>query len=76
MENIQTKYSDITLSSPSKQNVYHKLFSSLIIGDDTSADALDRAINKYDELISENQKLKDELLNEDLDEKIANLQPM
>lgn len=73
MQEVQDKYDTIISSSLCKQNIYNRLFSSLINEHENNDDDDDNFINavkQHDELLNENKTMKNEIENIDLETKI------
>ncbi|CAL7938752.1 unnamed protein product [Xylocopa violacea] len=73
MQQQQNEYYTAVLSSPKVHNSFHKLFISMICnGDDVQH--LNSALNKYNDLLSENEARKHFLLKTCLNSKIQKLE--
>lgn len=73
MQELQKKYESIMSSSYCDQNIYNKLFTSMVFGTENSSDTFELANKKYDEIINENNQLRNEILSVDMDNRIAKL---
>ncbi|KAK0080835.1 hypothetical protein PV326_007976 [Microctonus aethiopoides] len=73
MQELQKKYESIMSSSYCDQNIYNKLFTSMVLGTENSSDSFELANKKYDEIINENNQLRNEILSVDMDNRIAKL---
>ncbi|KAK0181546.1 hypothetical protein PV327_003822 [Microctonus hyperodae] len=76
MQEVQKKYESIISSSYCNHNVYNKLFTSMVLGTENSSDAFELANKKYNEIINENNQLRNEILSVDMDNRIAKLKLM
>ncbi|KOC65373.1 hypothetical protein WH47_09952 [Habropoda laboriosa] len=75
MHQQQTEYSAIITSSPKAHNSFHKIFISMICGND-SMRQLNSALDKYNDLIGENKTKKQFVLKTYLNSKIHKLETL
>ncbi|XP_076761469.1 HAUS augmin-like complex subunit 3 [Xylocopa sonorina] len=72
MQQQQNEYYTAVLSSPNTHNSFHKLFTSMICNGDDVQD-LNSALDKYNDLLSENEARKHSILKTCLNSKIQKL---
>ncbi|XP_057320602.1 HAUS augmin-like complex subunit 3 [Microplitis mediator] len=76
LKKLQAQYSTIASSSPCNKNIYNKLFSKLISGDENSGDLFESSVKQYIEILAENKSLKQQLLEDYFHNKLEKLQSL
>ncbi|XP_023287809.1 augmin complex subunit dgt3 isoform X2 [Orussus abietinus] len=76
MQKQQNEYTAILEGPVKNQNVFNKIFMSMILGKDSEDATLHSAINQYDALVVENKLNREFLLGAELNGKIASLKPL
>lgn len=79
MQEQQDKFDEIMKATPSQQNVFNKIFTSLLLESEyrpDNPDDLNAIIKRYDEMVEDNEKRKNDLLGVHLDRRIDSLKPM
>ncbi|KYM95719.1 PREDICTED: HAUS augmin-like complex subunit 3 [Cyphomyrmex costatus] len=77
MQQEQDKYATMIMQSPKTYNAFNKIFISMILGDDISNESsFSTALKRYDDLIADNAKKKELILETYLNDKLDKLRKL